>query len=183
MLWTDTEQVAVLDRQLLRHVRCACNITLRRNMKLTARCSIIWHFVGNAYIPSEGSRFLWQLSTEGRVNSAMKSSNFWDITSCSPFKVNRRFRGTCRLHLQGQWIIQTRNQRESRWQAEPYLPPASKLACSSTLKKEATCFSETSVEFQRTTWACSHLCEDLKSYNSTIPAVRCSNISTNQQTN
>jgi hypothetical protein len=30
----------------------------------------------------------------------MKSTVFWDITQCSPLKVNRRFGGTCRLHLQ-----------------------------------------------------------------------------------
>jgi hypothetical protein len=29
-----------------------------------------------------------------------ESSVFWDI-SCSPLNVNRRFGGTCRLHLQG----------------------------------------------------------------------------------
>jgi hypothetical protein len=29
-----------------------------------------------------------------------KISIFWDITSCSPLKVDRRFGGTCRLHLQ-----------------------------------------------------------------------------------
>jgi hypothetical protein len=60
----------------------------------------------------------------------MKSLIFWDITPCSPFKVNRRFGGTCRL------------------------APASRLvsssAYSSTLKTEATCSSETSVDFQRT---------------------------------
>jgi hypothetical protein len=27
----------------------------------------------------------------------MKSCIFWDITPCSPLKVNRRFGGTCRL--------------------------------------------------------------------------------------
>jgi hypothetical protein len=42
----------------------------------------------------------------------MKSSIFWDIT----LKVNRRFGGTYRLHLQG-WIIRARYQRESRWKA------------------------------------------------------------------
>jgi hypothetical protein len=31
----------------------------------------------------------------------MNSSVFWDITPCSPLKVNRRLRGTYRLHLQG----------------------------------------------------------------------------------
>jgi hypothetical protein len=40
----------------------------------------------------------------------MKSSIFWDIMSCSPLKVNRRFGGTCRLHFQGLRIIQARNQ-------------------------------------------------------------------------
>jgi hypothetical protein len=28
----------------------------------------------------------------------MKSSVFWDITPCSPLKVNQRFRGTCCFH-------------------------------------------------------------------------------------
>jgi hypothetical protein len=42
----------------------------------------------------------------------MNSSIFWDITPCSPLKVNRRFGGTCRLHLQG-WISQARNHRDA----------------------------------------------------------------------
>jgi hypothetical protein len=47
----------------------------------------------------------------------MKSSVFWDIGPCSPLKVNRRFGGTYRLHLQGR-ISQARYQREIRWQVE-----------------------------------------------------------------
>jgi hypothetical protein len=35
---------------------------------------------------------------------AMKSSIFWDITPYSPLKVNRRFGGTCCLHLQSRRI-------------------------------------------------------------------------------
>jgi hypothetical protein len=31
----------------------------------------------------------------------MKSTNFWDITPCSPLSVNRRFGGIYRSHLQG----------------------------------------------------------------------------------
>jgi hypothetical protein len=31
----------------------------------------------------------------------MKGYIFCDITQCSPVKVNRHFRGTCRLDLQG----------------------------------------------------------------------------------
>jgi hypothetical protein len=48
----------------------------------------------------------------------MKSAVFWDITPCSPLKVNRRFGGTYRLHLHGRRISRVRNQRESRWHAE-----------------------------------------------------------------
>jgi hypothetical protein len=48
----------------------------------------------------------------------MKRIIFWDITPCSPLKVNRRFGGSYDLHIQGPWISQARNQRESRWQAE-----------------------------------------------------------------
>jgi hypothetical protein len=28
-------------------------------------------------------------------------SNIWNMTPCSPLSFNRRFGGTCRLHLQG----------------------------------------------------------------------------------
>jgi hypothetical protein len=43
----------------------------------------------------------------------MKSSIIWDITQCKPLKLNRRFGGTCRIHLQGRKISHTRNQRET----------------------------------------------------------------------
>jgi hypothetical protein len=90
--------------------------------------------------------------------------DIWDITSCSPLKVNRRFGGTYRLHLQSRRISRARDQRESRWQAQEQsasrnfglcLPPAFTLvscsAYSSTLKLEAIYSSESSVDFQRTT--------------------------------
>jgi hypothetical protein len=44
-----------------------------------------------------------------------KSTIIWDITPCSPLKVNQCFRGTYRLHLQGRRISQARNLLESRW--------------------------------------------------------------------
>jgi hypothetical protein len=50
----------------------------------------------------------------------MKSIVFWDITPCSLLKVNRHFGGTYRLHLRGRKICRARNQRESRWQTEPF---------------------------------------------------------------
>jgi hypothetical protein len=44
----------------------------------------------------------------------MNNSVLWDLTPRNPLKVNRRFGGTCRLHLQDRKINQGRNQRESR---------------------------------------------------------------------
>jgi hypothetical protein len=77
----------------------------------------------------------------------VKSTIFWVIALCTPLKVNRRFGGTYRLHLQGGRISQARNHL--------CFPPAfilvSCFAYFSTLKMEATCASETSVDFQRTT--------------------------------
>jgi hypothetical protein len=47
------------------------------------------------------------------INDYAKSYIFWDINPCSPLKVNRRFGGTCYLHLQSPRIRQARNQREA----------------------------------------------------------------------
>jgi hypothetical protein len=55
----------------------------------------------------------WIVRFEVLTAVVMKSSVFWDITTCSPLKVSRRFGGTCNLHL-----------RESKWQAELRLSPA-----------------------------------------------------------
>jgi hypothetical protein len=74
----------------------------------------------------------------------IKSTIFWDITPCSPLKVNRRFGEIYHLHLQGRIISRVRSQRDS---SRLCLPPA----YSSTLKMGATCSSVTSVDFQRTT--------------------------------
>jgi hypothetical protein len=85
----------------------------------------------------------------------MKSTVFWDITLCSPLKVNRRFGGTYRLHLQGRRISRAINQQEAV--ASPRLcwsTAFTLVSCSayySTLNMEAICSSETSVDFQRTT--------------------------------
>jgi hypothetical protein len=57
---------------------------------------------------------------EALTEVVIESSVFWDVTLCSPLKVNRRYGGTCRLHYTCFLLI-------------------SCLACSSTLKMEATC--------------------------------------------
>jgi hypothetical protein len=81
---------------------------------------------------------------------------FWDITLCSPLKINRRFG---RIYC---------------------LPPVFTLvycsAYSSTLKMEATCSSRTSADFRQTTQRYvpedtifhNHLCENFKSYRRTL---------------
>jgi hypothetical protein len=76
-----------------------------------------------------------EMHTEGNNK---KSSVLWDITQCSPLKVNRLFGGTCRLNLQGRRISQARKQ-----QAASELG----LAYSSILKLETACYSETSANF------------------------------------
>jgi hypothetical protein len=81
----------------------------------------------------------------------MRSSVFWDITPCSPLNVNRRFGRTCRLHLQGRRTSHVRDQHEAGYSLPPAFMLVSYLAYPSALKMEATCSSETSVHFQRTT--------------------------------
>jgi hypothetical protein len=72
-----------------------------------------------------------------RIFPSLKSFVFWHLTPCSPVKANGCFGGTCRLHLQGR----ARNQA--------CFMLVSRLAYSSTLKMEAICSSETSVDVHR----------------------------------
>jgi hypothetical protein len=44
---------------------------------------------------------------------ATKTSILWDVTSCGTVKVNTRFGGTYRLHLQSQRVNQTKHQAGS----------------------------------------------------------------------
>jgi hypothetical protein len=48
----------------------------------------------------------------------MKSTIFWDITPCSPLKLNLLFGGTSRPHLQDRRKNRARNQNKSRWQTK-----------------------------------------------------------------
>jgi hypothetical protein len=77
-----------------------------------------------------------------KVWNVFKQECFYllDISPCSPLKVNPRFGGMCQLYLRGRRISHARNQLESTWQAELFL-----------MEMEVTRFSETSVDFQRTT--------------------------------
>jgi hypothetical protein len=83
------------------------------------------------------------LDDSSETSNSLKSTVFWDITPCSPLKVNRCCGGTYRFHLQGRKI------------------------------SRAICSSEISFDFQRTTRRYipedstfhNHSCENLKSYN------------------
>jgi hypothetical protein len=66
----------------------------------------------------------------------MKSCIFWDITLCRPLLIKRRFRRSCHLLPQGLSIIPTWSRQKTYF---------------TTLKKEVTYPSETSVCFQKTT--------------------------------
>jgi hypothetical protein len=72
----------------------------------------------------------------------MKSAIFWDITPCTPLSVNRCFEGTYHLHLQG-W--------ENWFSKKPAWKQVASCWTFFTLKMEAICSSETSVDTQRTT--------------------------------
>jgi hypothetical protein len=82
----------------------------------------------------------------------IKSSLFWYIPLRSQLKVNWTLGGICRLYHQSRRIWEARNQNERSYQAEQLIfKMVSCLAYSSALKMDATCSSETSVYFQRTT--------------------------------
>jgi hypothetical protein len=84
-------------------------------------------------------------TTEVCINGSI----FWNIMPCSPLKFNWRSGRTCLL-LEGWRISQTRNEYDvSSEQIIAFLSVCF-ISFSSTLKMEAACSSETSVNFQRT---------------------------------
>jgi hypothetical protein len=68
---------------------------------------------------------IWLVRNRNNVNSSV----FWDITPCSQLIVNRRFGGTCSLHLQGRRIGQAIKQREAGIHAGLLLSLSSKIIC------------------------------------------------------
>jgi hypothetical protein len=98
--------------QWMQHVTVPCSSFIL--LTFTFQCSFLQYF--------RHMVVLCHLRFKVPTAVLMKRAIFWDITPCSPFKVNRRFGGTCRLHLQVLRISQARNYREatclihtSRW--------------------------------------------------------------------
>jgi hypothetical protein len=79
----------------------------------------------------------------------LKSTIFWDITSCSLLKANWRFRGTHRLHLQGRIISRVRNQRESSWQAGIWAPILDLISVNFSLSSGLLRWSPSRLAFRR----------------------------------
>jgi hypothetical protein len=100
----------------------------------------------------KNSQWRYEEGFEVLITVVMKSSVVWNITLCSPLKVSRCFGGTWRIHLQGRRIGKARNQHEAGSKESPLLATCfmlvSCLTDSLMLKMEATCYSETSVDFQ-----------------------------------
>jgi hypothetical protein len=61
----------------------------------------------------------WNLRWKINVRfTTKKSTFFWDITPCSPVRVNWRFRGTCHLQVSKSKLSRKRNTEWSRQQVE-----------------------------------------------------------------
>jgi hypothetical protein len=93
-------------------------------------------------LPRWWNQFAWY--------SAVSSSVFWATIPCSSTKVSRRFRATYCLYLQVGTVSQATNQHETALLAACFML-VSFLAYSSTLMRQAIRYSETFVEFHRTT--------------------------------
>jgi hypothetical protein len=72
-----------------------------------------WHsYLRNALSRELGLKLLY-VGFDVLTAVVMKSIIFWDISLCSTLKVNRRFGGTYRFHLQVRRISRAWNQREA----------------------------------------------------------------------
>jgi hypothetical protein len=65
------------------------------------------------YLASLFTRILFSCGSFKGTENKLKISIFWDITPCSPLKVNWRFGRVFRLHLQDRRKIQARNQHKA----------------------------------------------------------------------
>jgi hypothetical protein len=76
--------------------------------------------------------------------ATMKNAIFWDVAPCRS-SVNRRFRGTYRLHLQGRKVREEEPACTGGYRLQPPAHAGSSLTDLSTLKMEAIRSSETAV--------------------------------------
>jgi hypothetical protein len=94
----------------IRHgvMHCTLSFTSYSYSQMTALRRHLWRTVETKY-SYEWKSTKYFVENEVLTGIVMKSSVFWDITPYILLKVKRRFGGTCRLHLQGWRVSQTRN--------------------------------------------------------------------------
>jgi hypothetical protein len=117
--------------------QCAANCTVSHYLLFMYKCTVcrIWgsNAGGHHYLLFMHKCTVCRIEVLTPV--VMKSTIFWDITSCSPLSVKRCFGRSYRLHLQGRKNTRARNQHESRWKGAA----STLVSCSlifSTLKME-----------------------------------------------
>jgi hypothetical protein len=78
---------------------------------------VVWCMIHEGTIPSylEGWNKTTKVGFEVLTEVVMRGTILWDVSPCSPLKVNRHFGGTYLLHLLGQRISRARDQRETMW--------------------------------------------------------------------
>jgi hypothetical protein len=95
-------------------------------------CSQLSSWEGANPVIKTGS-FQW-VGTSSPFWWHQRSTFFWDITSCSPLSVNRRFGGTYRLRLQGhlrsRWFLVALIFLPWRWKR--YVPPKRRVTTNYT---------------------------------------------------
>jgi hypothetical protein len=96
---------------------------------------IYFLYVGYSYLPIITLSWMifksiilwWHRGFEVLTAVVMKSSIFWDITSCSPFKANRRFGGKCRLCFLSVWCWLLAWPIFKPWRWRRHVPPKRRL--------------------------------------------------------
>jgi hypothetical protein len=90
-----------------------------------------------------------------KLHLFLKSPILWDITPCSPLKVNWSFGRLCCLRLQVRRISQASNERENIWQVSPK-SGLSFNGLHGVISQEIELFNTTAVRTSNPTENCSH---------------------------
>jgi hypothetical protein len=120
-----------------------CDQVFEPQQKIDNRCGTVRVVVLASMdaVPNMQWKYVYLCTTWSSHSMVTQSAILWDITPCSPLKVNRRFGGTCRLRCQSRRISKARNQRETGVKQNVL------VSYSLIHEWEATYTSETSVDF------------------------------------
>jgi hypothetical protein len=159
---------------LFRNACLHCHAPLGYKWPALSSVASVWNVtdatevVGETRMIGTGTTLMKVGSNFVNLTDWWNSTIFWEITPCSPLRVNRRFGGTSPPSLG------SKNSKQSKMALLCLSPAFTLVSCSanfSTLEMETICSSETSVHFQRTTRHYiredgilhNHRCENFKS--------------------